>query len=96
MTLNSSKYLICFFICLLLIFVGCSSPEPVATPATEVEVTKTTTKSELKSFTIEELYSFNGKEGQQAYIAVNGLIYDLTDVRLGKMETITALKQDKM
>ena len=80
MTINSSKYLIYLLICLLFIFVGCSSPEPTATPAAEVEVTETTTRSELKSFTIEELSSFNGKDGQPAYVSVNGMIYDLTDV----------------
>lgn len=34
--------------------------------------------------TPEELSQFNGKDGQRAYVAVNGLIYDVTDSDLWK------------
>lgn len=33
-----------------------------------------------KTFTLEELAAYNGKDGQPAYVAVNGVVYDVTDV----------------
>lgn len=33
-----------------------------------------------KAFTIEELAKFNGKNGNKAYVAVNGTVYDVSDV----------------
>lgn len=35
---------------------------------------------ELREFTLEELAQFNGKDGNPAYVAVNGNVYDVTDV----------------
>ena len=32
-----------------------------------------------KKFTIEELKEYNGKEGEPAYIACNGKVYDVTE-----------------
>lgn len=32
-----------------------------------------------KSFTAEELASYNGKNGKPAYVAVNGIVYDVTN-----------------
>ncbi|HPS29427.1 MAG TPA: cytochrome b5 domain-containing protein [bacterium] len=37
-----------------------------------------------KSFTITELAKYDGKEGRRAYIAYNGIVYDLTDVKAWK------------
>ena len=34
--------------------------------------------------TLEELAKFNGKDGQRAFIAVDGIIYDVTDSRAWK------------
>lgn len=34
-----------------------------------------------KTFTLEELKSFNGKDGNPAYVAVNGIVYDVTNSR---------------
>jgi len=32
-----------------------------------------------KTFTLEELTRYNGRDGQPAYIAVNGIVYDVTN-----------------
>lgn len=42
-----------------------------------------TTQSEIpdsKTFTLQELATFNGKDGQPAYVAVDGDVYDLSSV----------------
>jgi predicted heme/steroid binding protein len=33
-----------------------------------------------KTFTIDELSTYNGKDGNPAYIAVEGIVYDVTNV----------------
>ena len=37
-------------------------------------------QEELREFKLEELAQFNGKDGNPAYVAVNGKVYDVTDV----------------
>lgn len=37
-------------------------------------------QEELREFTLEELAQYNGKDGNPAYVAVNGKVYDVTDV----------------
>jgi predicted heme/steroid binding protein len=33
----------------------------------------------MKEFTIDELAGFNGKDGQPAYVAYEGVVYDVTE-----------------
>ena len=33
----------------------------------------------MKEFTLEELKTFNGRDGQKAYVAYGGVVYDVTD-----------------
>lgn len=33
----------------------------------------------MKDMTLEELAAFNGKNGQPAYVAFNGIVYDVTE-----------------
>ena len=37
-------------------------------------------EAELPTFTLEELAKFNGEDGNKAYVAYEGLVYDVTDV----------------
>ena len=48
-------------------------------PATEVPVTPAPTQAAVLELTLEELAAFNGKSGARAYVAVDGIIYDVTD-----------------
>lgn len=52
-----------------LILAACSSKTPETPTVTGLELT------------IEELAEFDGKDGARAYIAVDGVVYDVTDVR---------------
>lgn len=48
--------------------------------------------SEPRIFTLEELAQFNGEGGQPAYVAVNGIVYDVTNVAPWKGGTHFRLK----
>jgi predicted heme/steroid binding protein len=43
-------------------------------------ITETVRTQDQKTFTPEELSKFNGKNGNPAYVAVNGIVYDMTNV----------------
>ncbi|KRM59513.1 cytochrome b5 domain-containing protein [Secundilactobacillus malefermentans] len=48
-----------------------------------------------KEFTKEELSQFDGKDGHKAYVAIDGLVYDLTEIGAwenGKHHGLTAGK----
>jgi len=50
------------------------------TQATDTATTEsTTTTGEARTFTPEELAEFDGKNGRPAYIAVDGVVYDVSD-----------------
>lgn len=61
---------------ILLVFTGCSEEK-----AAEEEKPQEESALEL---TLEELKEFNGQDGKDAYIAVDGIIYDITDSPLWK------------
>ena len=46
---------------------------------TEEEVDDEEEEEELRVFTIDELANYDGKEGRDAYIAVDGFVYDVTN-----------------
>ncbi len=50
----------------------------VMTTTSTVPVTTTTTISTLRVFTLSELATYTGSNGSTAYMAVNGIVYDVT------------------
>ncbi len=56
-----------------------STPEPTATAAIEPSPSPGSEAGAEKTFTLEELAAFNGKNGQAAYVAVEGIVYDVTN-----------------
>lgn len=65
------------------IFISCSNntankqntPESTVSPKTQGETI-------LKSFTIDELKQYNGQNGNAAYVAIDGNVYDVTNNEL--------------
>lgn len=52
----------------------------VAAPAAAAPAAPAAEAWKTKVFTLEELATFDGKEGRAAYVAVDGVVYDLTKV----------------
>ena len=74
---------------LIIVFLvtGCATEEVLPLPEEEsaeqpeeiVEEQDTTDQDQL--FTMEEIAAFDGQDGRSAYIVVDGIVYDVTDVR---------------
>lgn len=60
---------------------GAKKEDKPKEPAKEnVQEQKSDTKTlELNIFTLDELSKYNGKDGEKAYIAIDGIVYDVTD-----------------
>lgn len=100
------KIFVSVFLVSTLVISGCSSNKPITqktTPQTTTEnKTKTTpqittedkTKStQQKVFTLDELKKYNGENGNPAYAAVDGVVYDVTNAekwKNGKHQGIAA------
>lgn len=54
---------------------------PPANPPTTAPETPGTGEDGDMEFTLEELAKYNGKDGNRAYVAVDGIVYDVTDVK---------------
>lgn len=57
-----------------LLLSSCAGVVPTATPAANA----TPTASGAKTFTAAELAAFDGQNGNRAYVAVDGTVYDVT------------------
>ncbi len=68
---------------LLLVACAPASVEDSATTSSEV-VSVSSSAEEMRTFTLEELSQYNGKDGQPAYVAVDGVVYDVTNVEAWK------------
>ena len=58
---------------LLLVLVACSQETP-ADNSYESEAPS------IQTFTLEELAAYDGQNGNPAYVAVEGIVYDVTDI----------------
>ena len=58
--------------------------EDSATTSSEVVSVSSSAEDEMRTFTLEELSQYNGKDGQPAYVAVDGVVYDVTNVEAWK------------
>lgn len=57
-----------------------TTTEAMTTETSMAEEATTEATMEEKTFTLEELAQYDGKNGNMAYVAVNGVVYDVTDV----------------
>lgn len=57
-----------------------STTPPANPPTTAPETPGAGTDGDME-FTLEELAKYNGKDGNRAYVAVDGVVYDVTDVK---------------
>jgi len=68
----------------LLVLAGCSPQQSVAVPtgssAPVVQTADSAAASGELLLTLEELAAYNGKDGKPAYVAVDGVIYDVTNI----------------
>lgn len=92
--MNKNIFVIALIILSLFVIASCQSTETNDTKETEpVEAAEETTEEpaeesiveeetteDMMELTLEELSAFNGKDGERAYVAVEGIIYDVTDV----------------
>lgn len=78
------KTVFILFLATILMLYGCSgSSNPQATPPAEpaaVESEQSAAADSSLEMTLDDLAKYNGKDGVKAYVAVDGVIYDVTDV----------------
>lgn len=72
-------------ICLLIVLTGCGAKQ-TATVSASPSVSAASdsaapTDSSQKVFTLDELSKYNGQNGAKAYVAVNGVVYDVTNAK---------------
>lgn len=96
-TISKRVVLIALLAAAALMLTACqtSAPAPTATAAaTAAPVTQpaeetpagATDGAEIpdKTFTLDDLAAFDGQEGRMAYVAVDGIVYDVTNVSVWK------------
>lgn len=82
---NKRLLLLALLLATALLVVACTPQQTPATPTPAPVVTDAPAAEEPAAeekaleLTVEELAKFNGKDGQPAYIAVDGIIYDVSN-----------------
>lgn len=95
------KISIIVFLSLVLIAPGCSirqqktgnAPQETKNQPSHISSQDKTNTTQQKVFTLDELKKYNGLNGTPAYVAVNGVVYDVTNAekwKNGKHEGVTA------
>ena len=64
---------------LLLFSAACSPSAEIPMPSDSDEAIEETSGVDETLFTVEDVASFNGKDGQKAYVIYDGYVYDVTD-----------------
>lgn len=70
--MKASKKIVVFLSLILLVSVSFACSSQSSDTAVENDI------SEEKEFTLEELKKYNGKDGEPAYVAVDGIVYDVS------------------
>lgn len=66
----------------ILLMVGCSSSKtPVKQTTPKVNTQTSSEVTSKQDLTLEELKKYNGQNGNPAYVAVDGIIYDVTNAQ---------------
>lgn len=74
------KKLLTLFIALSAVFtLGACSGDDTADDQESGNGEEEVTDDDLEEFTLEELSEYDGKDGSDAYVAVDGYVYDMTD-----------------
>lgn len=80
-----------FVFSVFLVFISCSNnkqnttPQPTSTSQSNFSSQpNSNTNTTSKTFTLEQLKTYNGQNGNPAYVAVNGTVYDVTNARKWK------------
>lgn len=60
---------------------ACGSDEKKVEKTSSSESKETEEKAEMMEFTLDELALYNGKDGAKAYVAVDGVVYDVTGLK---------------
>ncbi|TEB04397.1 Cytochrome b5-like Heme/Steroid binding domain protein [Pelotomaculum schinkii] len=80
---NQIVIIVISFICLSILAV-CLFYKNGPSPTTQQSQADRTSQVNAQVFTLQELSKFDGQNGNPAYIAVNGIVYDVTKVRQWK------------
>lgn len=78
--MNRMKFLSMMLLAVIfmLLAAGCSPSAEVPIPSGD-ETSEEASETDEKIFTVEEVASFDGKNGQKAYVIYEGYVYDVTD-----------------
>ena len=85
MSRNKLVMVIAFMAVAIFLISGCAQNEPqdlnennATTEVTEPSEQDESTVSDEKIFTLDELKQYNGKDGKPVYVAVDGIVYDVS------------------
>jgi predicted heme/steroid binding protein len=80
--LKKNRWIVLSFLLVLMLTLVACSPEAPAEDAPESEAPPAVEENgeELEVFDLETLATFDGKDGRPAYVAVDGVVYDVTDL----------------